>query len=599
MKEILAIFPDGDRIKIWLVVGIQSFLSLLDLAGIATIGVLGALAVTGVESHAPGNRVNFALRFLHIQNFQFQTQVALLGILATLLLLFRTFASIFLIKKTLLFISRRGALISSELISNLFSRSMRHIGNYTEQEILFATTSGVQNITLGVIGTGISIISDLSLMVVLAIGLFIVDPTMSISIFVLFGLLGYGLYKYMKSKAYEMGVREVKYGVESNQKIVEFLNTYREAVVKDRRASYVNDISKLRFNLADVLAEKTFMPNISKYLVETTVVLGALVIGGIQFAFQDATHAVASLSVFLAAGTRIAPAILRIQQGSIVIRNSIGSSSTTLEMIRKHSSAVKLDSEYINPDFFYSGFVGEISIKDVTFSYENSEKIVLKDLNLEIRTGEIIALVGPSGAGKSTLVDILLGIYEPNSGGVSISGLSPLEAFKKWPGATSYVPQNIAIIMGTIKDNIALGLNPKNFSDELYWSALERAQLSDFVRSLPGQLNNFVGDQGSQLSGGQRQRLGIARALFTNPKLLVLDEATSSLDVETELAIANVVKSLSGKTTVVTIAHRLSSVRNSDKILYMDSGKIIAEGKFEELRSKVTDFDRQAGIMGL
>jgi len=599
IKEIFKIFPAADRVKIWVVIAIQIFLSFLDLAGIAVIGVLGALAVTGIESRQPGNRVHAVLRLLHLTGHAFQTQVGILGGIATLLLIARTVFSISLTKRTLLFMSRRSALISAELLTSLFSRSIVDLQRYTQQEILYATTLGVQNLTLGVVGTGVTIISDLSLLLILAAGLLIVDPTIAIFGFCVFSLLGYGLYYFMKRKAFSIGRDEVEYGVKSNQKIIEFLSTYREAIVKNRRESYTQEIAELRYRLADVMAEKNFMPNVSKYMVETTVVLGGLAIGAVQFAFQDATHAVASLSVFLAAGTRIAPAVLRIQQGAIQMRNSLGSSTTTLKMIHEHTGRSDQFDLPVNPDFVYDGFSAEVCIENISFRYPDAEAEALSDLSLTVPSGEILAIVGPSGAGKSTLVDLLLGIFPPDKGKVLISGYSPLDTYSKWPGATAYVPQNISITMGSIRENIALGMEPSDFPDDLYWDALNRAQLSSFVRGLPDGLDTFVGDQGTQLSGGQRQRLGIARALFTKPRLLVLDEATSALDVETEAAIASVIQSLSGHTTVITIAHRLSSVRNSNRIVYIDKAKMVAAGSFEDLRSQVPDFDRQADLMGL
>jgi len=599
LREILAVLPTGDKVKIWIVVGVQIFLSFLDLAGIAVIGVLGALAVTGIESSAPGNRVSAVLRFLQLSNYSFQTQVIILGLTATVLLVVRTLSSIFLTKRILLFMSRRAALITSQLVTNLFSRSILDLQKYSQQQVLYSVTTGVQNLTLGVIGTGITAISDFSLLLVLAVGLLVVDPWMAISIIFSFTIIGYCLYRYMKHRSFVIGCDEVEFGISSNQKIIEFLDTYREAIIKNRRKSYIDEISKLRYKLADVVAEKAFMPNISKYMVEVTVVIGSIVIGAIQFSLQGATHAVASLSVFLAAGTRIAPAVLRIQQGAVTIRNSLGSSVATLGMIHEYQEFSKDFDEPVNPDFMYKDFHSQVVLDSVSFTYSEKSKSALSNIDLAINPGEILAIVGPSGAGKSTLVDILLGIFPPDEGTVRISNENPLDAFGKWPGAISYVPQNISIAMGSIKENIALGLNPTDFSDDLYWAALKRAQLDDFVKALPEGLDTFVGDQGSKFSGGQKQRLGIARALFTKPKLLVLDEATSALDVETEAAIADVIQSLSGHTTVITIAHRLSSVRNSDRIIYLDNGELIAEGTFEELRARVQDFDRQAGLMGL
>jgi ABC-type multidrug transport system fused ATPase/permease subunit len=333
LRDILIVLPASDKLKIWIVVGAQMFLSFLDLAGIAVIGVLGALAVTGAESGTPGNRVSAVLRLLHLSNYSFQVQLMILGLTATALLVVRTFSSIFLTKRILLFMSRRAALITSQLVTNLFSRSILDLQKYTQQEVLFSVTTGVQNLTLGVIGTGITVISDLSLLLVLAFGLLVVDPWMAIFIILSLSTIGYNLYRFMRHRAHVIGRDEVELGIASNQKIIEFLDTYREAIVKNRRRSYVDEISILRYKLADVVAEKAFMPNISKYMVETMVVIGALAIGGIQFTLQDATHAVASLSVFLAAGTRIAPAVLRIQQGAVTIRYSLVYSLVTLGMI--------------------------------------------------------------------------------------------------------------------------------------------------------------------------------------------------------------------------------------------------------------------------
>lgn len=598
LRRILRILPRKDLSKLTWVVIFQSALGILDLIGIALFGVLGALSITGISSSTTGNRVNFVLRLLGIENNSFQTQVTILAILASVILVLRTIISIIVTKKVLKFISLRGAGLTANLTKKLFMSRLDNINKYTEQEILYGTIAGVQSITLGVIGTGITIISDTSLLIIVTLGLLIIDPKFTSVIFLFFVVMGYVLHKYMAKKSLEIGIREVELGVKSNQKIVEFRNMYREISVKNLAGNYIEEISKLRYSLANILAEKTFMPNISKYVLETAVIVGGLIIGGFQFAFQDATHATASLSVFLAAGTRIAPAVLRIQQGVIVVKNSIGASTLTLDMFESIPEEGTILGSGI-PDFKYEGFVGSISLKDVNFSYQNSHDLILSNINLEIEAGSKIAIVGPSGSGKSTLVDLILGMYKPNSGEIRISGHDPLRAFQMWPGSVAYVPQDITIALGSIKDNLSLGLSPATFSNTDYWNSLEFAQLSEFVMSLPLKLENFVGDEGFQLSGGQRQRLGIARALLTKPLVLILDEATSALDVETEFAISKLVDSLSARTTVITIAHRISSLRNADNIYYMSGGKIIANGKFDILREKVPGFDHQAGLMGL
>jgi ABC-type multidrug transport system fused ATPase/permease subunit len=351
--------------------------------------------------------------------------------------------------------------------------------------------------------------------------------------------------------------------------------------------------------LADNSAEMAFMPNISKYVIEITVVLGSLCISAMQFALQDAAHAVAVLSVFLVASTRIAPAVLRVQQGALALRGSLGSADPTLELIEQIGMQESLEVQVSQLDLQHSGFTGDVKLVNVQLTYPGQQSPAIRAINLEIRNGESVALVGPSGAGKTTLIDVLLGVLTPDHGQIRISNEEPLAAFAKWEGAVSYVPQDVIISNGTVRENVSLGFPLELASDEIVWRALELAQLSDFVKSLPSGLETRVGDRGTKMSGGQRQRLGIARAMFTKPMLLVLDEATSSLDGETESNISDSINHLHGKVTVLMIAHRLSTVRHADRVVYMCDGEIKAQGSFEEVRKLVPDFDRQATLMGL
>jgi ATP-binding cassette subfamily C protein len=192
-----------------------------------------------------------------------------------------------------------------------------------------------------------------------------------------------------------------------------------------------------------------------------------------------------------------------------------------------------------------------------------------------------------------------LGIIKPNSGQVLISGATPIDSFSKWPGETAYVPQKIGLINGTIRENLTFGLDPAGLSMAKIESAMRSAALSELIEDNGEGLETQVGEGGSRLSAGQRQRMGIARALTTNPKLLILDEATSSLDGITEEIISKSIRKLGELTTVIMVAHRLSTVQNADRVLYIGSGEIIAQGSFEEVRRLVPDFDLQAKLMGL
>lgn len=595
----LSVLNRTDQRKILAVIVIQVLSGFLDLLAVALIGVLGALAVSGVESSQPGNRVSAALRILHLSDNNLQTQAAILGLSAALILIGRTVLSIVFTRRALFFLSRRGARLSSELSARLFAQSLLKVQEKSIQDTLYALTNGVTTVTLGVLGSSVIVISDFALMIVIGTGLFLIDPAIAISTLLLFSLIAFSMHRLMSVRAHSLGAINAVQTIKSNEKIVEVLSSYRELVVRNRREYYVTEIGKSRMKVADTLAEIQFMPNVSKYVIETTVVLGAILISGYQFLFNDATHAVATLSVFLAAGTRIAPAIMRIQSGVIQIKSNIGAAGPTLDLIENLGNQEMKPYAPSELNFSHAGFEPKVSLEHVTFKYPSQPRNAISDLNLLIHPGMSVALVGPSGAGKTSLVDIILGVVPLDLGKITISSCSPIEAIQKWPGAISYVPQDVVISNGTILENIALGYPLEEVNHDAIWAAIESAQLTDFVKNLPEGIETQVGERGARMSGGQRQRLGIARAMYTSPLLLVLDEATSSLDGATESDFTEALKNLKGSVTVIMIAHRLSTVRASDLVVYLEEGKILASGNFAEVRKLVTDFDYQAKIMGL
>ncbi len=588
-----------DKTRFYFVMIIQIFLGLLDLLGVAILGLLGALSLNGVQSRPPGDRISSFLGLVGLGNDTFQVQAAVLAVTATLILVARTVISIILSKKILFFLSRRGAVISSNLVRKMLSQSILNIQGKTTFENLYSLTFGVSNITIGILGTAATLVADLSLLLILALGLFVVDSVMAMSTIVFFSLIGFSLYRFMHKKARLLGEHESLLNIQSNEKITEVLSSYRESVVRNRRDYYAREIGTLRLDLSNTLGELAFMPNISKYIIESSVVVGALAISATQFIMQDAGHAVATLAVFLAAGTRIAPAVLRVQQGAIQIRRSIGAAATALDLIDELRDLPEVEPGSDELDVSHSGFIPSVSLKSVSFSYPDSVEPAISEASLDIVSGSVVAIVGPSGAGKTTLIDLILGVLEPDSGQILISGMAASEVAKKWPGALSYVPQDVMISNGTFLSNVKLGFPADAGTDYLVEEAIETAQLKDFIDGIPEGLESKVGDRGTSLSGGQRQRLGIARALFTKPKLLVLDEATSALDGETEANISAAISALKGEVTVILIAHRLSTVRDADKVVYLESGQIIAAGTFGEVRNSVPNFDRQASLMGL
>lgn len=578
---------------------IQISLSFIDLLGLAIIGLLGSLAVSGVQSSAPSTTVQSILGFIGLDSTPIQTQTAILGLFAALFLIGRSLLSVIFTRQYSLFLSRRAAVISGRLAARLLSQSLLYIQSNTSVYFLNALTTGVHSITSGIIGTLIALVADLSLMIVLSFGLFVVDPLISLISLLFFVCVAFILYRLTHVRAQQLGDKNMQFGVKSNEKILEVLASYRESVVRHRRGFYAKEIGELRYKLASTSAEISFLPSISKYVMETSAILIGLIVCAVQFVLYDAGRAVATLMIFMVAVSRIAPAVLRFQQGAISIRVAVAQAESALKLIEDIDVLNEIENENSSLITIHEGFIPRVEILDLNFSYPSRSKHALTSISFSVPENSILAIVGPSGGGKTTLADLILGVLPSTPGSVKISGLSPLEAIKKWPGAISYVPQDTLIISGSIRQNVGLGYSNLESHDDLIWESLAQAQLDKFVRDLPEGLSTQVGERGTQLSGGQRQRLGIARALFSRPKLIILDEATSSLDVTTEFEVSQSINAMKGQITILLIAHRLSTIRNADSIIYVDNGKILAYGDFEYLRSKVPEFDNQARLLGM
>jgi ABC-type multidrug transport system fused ATPase/permease subunit len=599
LKRCLDLLTKRDKKRLFQITILQMAMGIFDLIGVAVIGVLGALAISGVQSKQPEGAINTFLDFTNLNNLQFQVQVAILGIFAAFVFVTKTLFSMYFSRVILRYLSNKSAAISSELVSKLLNGNLQLIQKRTTHETIYALTTGVSTITVGIVGSAVTIITDSSLMLMLSLGLFVYDPLMATLIIVTFASIGVFLYFALHNRARIVGEAEARLNVASFEKISEVLISYRETFVRGRRQHYASEIGEIRSNLARYVAELAFMPNISKYIIESVVVLGGMFIAATQFVLRDATAAVGALAVFVAAGSRIAPAVLRIQQGAISVRGNLGIASPTLDLADEIKDLSPSRSESEISKFDYPGFSPSIEVKDASFQYGTHGKFQLSNISLTVEAGSFIAIVGPSGSGKSTLLDLMLGLQSPLSGTIQISGMTPVEVINRWPGAISYVPQEVSIKKGSIRQNVAMGFSELEDTDLRIKEALEKAQLIEMLNHENRNIDSIVGESGNSLSGGQKQRLGIARALFTNPRLLFMDEATSALDGQTENNISNAIRSLHGEVTVIVIAHRLSTVISADKVAYLDNGKLLAFDTFARVRKQVPDFDNQAKLMGL
>ena len=604
LRKAFSLLSAKDRRRLIQIMIAQALLSFLDLIGVGLIGAVGALTINGVQSKRPSGFLAEVTDFIGISDLALQNQVAILGLASVVALLSKTALSIFFTQKILHFLSSRGAVLSTKMIKLLFSQPITSINQRSSQDTLFTLTQGVMSVTLGVLGALASLVSDFALLIVISVALFIVEPLVSLGTIAMYSLIALALHKLLHKQALLLGIQQADLQIKSNQKIIEIVKGFRELLVRDRVDYYVSEISNLRFTLSKYLAQSAFLPFIGKYVIETSVLIGGLAIGAIQFALTDAASAVSTLSIFLAAGLRVAPAVLRLQQGALNLKSHLGSADKTLRLISElnslpHNSTSGQDKTLQPVNFQHSNFGGKIEFKGVSYSYPMTSKLAVEDVTFSVGEGEFVAIVGESGSGKSTIADLMLGVLSPNAGSIWLAGMDPLLTIRRWPGAVAYVPQEPLLIEGSIAANITLGYPEDSMSRVDLDRALKLSKFEEIVESLNFGINTLVGESGWGLSGGQKQRLGIARALYPNPKVLVLDEATSALDASTESEISSAINNLKGKVTIVMIAHRLSTVRKADKVIYLEHGKIIDIGLFEDLRARVQKFDEQARLMGL
>jgi len=588
-----------DRFKLFLVLIINTFLAFLDLFGVALFGITSAILIRGLQGLAAGDQVTRFLELLHLEELPQQSLLILLCGSAIFFFILKTILSVYFLRKTLRYMSIRNAQISGLLVSKMLNRPVEKIYSKSIQHQIYNVTRGVESLVGGAVTSLVVIASDLVLLLVMIVGLMVVDPITSVGTFIVFTGIGFLLYFLLHKRVTNLTTKSAYQSIYFNQKVSEGINSFRDLFIKGGREFYVNEIRKTKMQLAGYDAELKFIPNISKYTIEISVILGISLIAGIQFYLFDSNRAIPVIALFLAASTRIAPAIIRLQQNVLSVKSSLSAAEPTFELIDELQGIQELERIETVVSTNHANFSPKVKLSNIKFTYSDSVNNTIQDISLEIGEGKFIALVGPSGGGKSTLIDLILGLLAPSSGSITISGLTPVDAIKKWPGSIGYVPQDVFIENSTVKENICLGFNPDSVSDDLVWQALQLADLSEFIEGLDGQLSYKISDGGKNLSGGQRQRLGIARALLTKPKIVIFDEATSALDAETENRVSESIMKLTGDCTVIFIAHRLSVVRSADMIYYLDKGKIINQGTFEELRKLNADFNNQANFMGI
>ena len=536
---------------------INLFLSLLDLIAIALFGLLGTLTVYGIQSSTPPKSLSGLIQFLNLSDKSFQLQVGIIGSLAAGMLIIKTISSAILSYRTSRFLIYRSANLSTRLIESWIKGGLAKVRSLSQQESVFALTNGVNFVVSGVIGASVSLLSETLLLTFLALGLTFVNPSLAIATFLYFSALAALVYFLIHARVDKLAKEEASRGIKNSEVILETIAFYKQLIVGGRSNHYVKSISEAKYSLASIQSQLSYLPNVSKYVMETGLVIGGLSLSGSTFLIYDSRKAISVLSIFLVAALRIAPSVMRVQTGLTSIKQNLAAGTLTLDIVNR--IGYQPDSKELGAKKALSSandFQPEIVFKNVLFEFDSESDFQLNIKDLKISKGSRVQILGRSGIGKSTLLDLMLGFLEPVKGKIEISGMSVEECIRRWPGKISYVPQEIYVTKGTIASNICLGYLKEDFNEKEIFEVLNLVQLTELISQRKEGIHTEVGEGGVQLSGGQRQRLGLARALMSKPKLLILDEATSALDARTESQVLKKICQSFPETTIIAISHK-------------------------------------------
>lgn len=606
IRDALALLNKRDRRRLGISAALQMATSLFDFIGVALIGLVAALAIAAVQGQQPPKFTDKMMSVLGLANASETTRLSVLAGGAAVLLLAKSIVSPLLMARVFRFLAQRQAIVTACLAKELFSRPITFIQQRSSQETAAALLQGSSAATLQLLGQAVAGAAEMVLLIILGGTLVFVDSAVALGAIAFFALFGVGMQRVLGSRVSRAGTEALQTEIASLRSLQEALGAYREICVADRRALYVKRIQDLRIQAAQDAGRLQTLYMLPKYAAEVALVVGAFALGAVLFTTEPMAVAAGTFALFIATVTRVMPSLLRLQSAGLAIRGAAAAAAPTFALAQDlgHPTEAPEDEEAREAvrrilEAQHHDFVPRVEMRDVKFTYPAAEHPAIPGMTLAVVEGQSVAFVGRSGAGKSTLADVILGVLQPDGGEVTVGGIPPTEAVRRWPGAIAYVPQEVTLVNDSIRANVALGLPRDAIDDDLVWDALRRAHLADYLRGQTAGLDTPVGERGLRMSGGQRQRLGIARALFTRPRLLVLDEATSALDAEAEHAIATMVNELEGDVTTLIIAHRLSTIRHVDLVVYLEGGNATAKGTFDEVCARIPALQRQADLMGL
>ncbi len=570
------------RLKLVISLGLSALLALIDMAGVvAMLPMMQYVTGQPNDSGALGI-VNDALGSPPLRLL-----VATLGLMIFGAFIVKDVASLLVRRWQLQFMAEQEVELSTNLLDGyLTSPYSWHLRQNTADK-LWTVHGAVGMGYSGGLASALSAFTEILTITFIFASLLVIAPWVALAAAAYFGLAAFVVQRFIRPRVQAAGLKARAAAEEVSRASLQPLTAVKEIKLRRAHEPFVETFRIASARGAEASVTTSLLTDLPKYFLEIVFVLGVGTLAVVATTGASAVEGLVLLGLFVAAGTRILPSSVRL----INALSGVRFARAPLEhIVRVHRLMRQHRSDEIARVVTDEIPEGDVRVRGLRFSYSDQGDVeVLQGVDLDIPLGSSLAVVGSSGAGKSTMVDILLGLQSPTAGTVTAGGVSIFDNLPAWQRRVAVVPQEVTLLDAPIGENIA-------FDEEVDYDrlaeAIERAQLTDLIRELPDGVATTAGERGSRLSGGQRQRIGIARALYRNPSLLVLDEATSALDNETERRLTDTIEGLHGSVTVVVVAHRLSTVRHCDRLIFMEHGRVTGSGTFDEVREANESFAR-------
>ncbi|MGQ4568854.1 ABC transporter ATP-binding protein [Dermabacteraceae bacterium P9123] len=583
LLRLASLFDRSGKIQLGLIVTASVCLALLETVAIVLILPLVDLIVG--KNNLPGFINDFALRI----GLDTPSKLGLTLVFVVVgIFILKDIAAIYFAWWQAGFLAKQRVATQVSMMEGFMCLPWMEYRKRSTAEMIRSVNEAVIQVYDRAVGGFIAVVSTSFTLFAIAAALVFTIPIPTITVLAYFSLGSFLYMSFVRPRSLAAGEAIMESTKNAHFYSLAALRAYKEITLRHSEAYFANKYRDAALRGVEAGRIANFYSNIPRYFLEILFISAMGILLVYMFGTGKQGEAVGAIALLIAAGFRLLPNV-----GALITAvNSIRVGSHSLGLVIKERTNYRGKLPKQHGDLRRLTFDKEIKLESVSFAYEDGEEMILEEVSLSIPHGSSVAFVGGSGAGKTTLVDLLLGLLQPTSGRILVDGKNISEQCREWQENISMVPQEVYMSGGTLKDNVlfdSVGMDGKK--DHLL-ETLERANLSDLVAKLPDGIETLCGEGGARLSGGQRQRVGIARALYKEPSLLVLDEATSALDNETEKKITDTIDSLSGNVTVVVVAHRLSTVKNVDQVVYLEGGRVCGVGSFTQLKDTNEKFAR-------